>query len=240
MIKSKDIDISSLIRDIEVSNILDKTKEKLYEVIKAIFNSSNQRIYLTKTEEAEEYIKIVSSQEQENEYHFCLEKRIINSLTGGTEIRVPKILTIYEIASIVEDSLDIINREIANSNYHKKYIETTGFAAPKEVDPAFTEIEKAKRQISDMNIPSHKKQRALDALDKIATKRKIYGIKNPDYEEYVAVRDNTITLVSTIIDPSTGINGPRKYKTLYGKALVEYFDTNSKTIDQEIRSTKRR
>lgn len=227
-------------------NITEETKKQMSEVLQAIRISSNGRINLPqKDSNISEYLTLRNENGlATGPLDLCIVTKIINPITKLTESRTYNFPSLTEIVSIVLNNIKYINSEIANVKYYEQSLKSDSDSiAPSPVKIEFREVERVKAEVAKMDIPAHKKQRTIAALNSImnSPRNRIYAKKTAELEEYIAVRSETLTLIRCYDDPlSVSSNKTREYKTLYGMSLINYIDENRETIDEEISRYKKR
>lgn len=225
-------------------NTTDETKNKMMEVLRAIHTSSNGRINLPqKDSNISEYLTLRNENGlATGPLELCIVTKIINPITKLTESRTYSFPSLTEIINIVQNNIKYINSEIANAKYYEQSLKSESISSsPVKIE--FREVERVKSEIAKMDIPAHKKQRTIEALNSImnSPRNRIYTKKTAELEEYIAVRSETLTLIRRYDDPlSVSSNKTREYKTLYGMSLINYIDENRETIDEEINRYKKR
>lgn len=225
-------------------NIPEETKKQMSEVLQAIRISSNGRINLPqKDSNISEYLTLRNENGlATGPLDLCIVTKIINPITKLTESRTYNFPSLTEIVSIVQNNIKYINSEIANAKYYEQSLKSNSIS-PSPVKIEFREVERVKAEVAKMDIPAHKKQRTIEALNSImnSPRNRIYAKKTAELEEYIAVRSETLTLIRCYDDPlSVSSNKTREYKTLYGMSLINYIDENRETIDEEISRYKKR
>lgn len=218
--------LKNLEERINKSNIDDYYKKVLYKMLQTILLSKKCRIYTQNTSNYKEYIALRDQPgDLEQDLSFCVVKRLINEYDGSTASRSYEFYSYPELIKYYQRNRAVIDLEMAIAT--KDQNQNT----PKSDSIITNLIDKANTMT---NIPSKDRTRAinvLSALEKLPRK-KFFIIKEDDYEEYITIRNNSLTVGRRMIDYA-GATAGITYMPIDLTSFIYYLDAHKDKLGEE-------
>lgn len=220
------INLKELEDKIKNSYINDYEKKILFEMLQAILLSKKGRIYTQNHRNYKEYIALRDQPgDMEQNLSFCIVKRTINEFDGSTASRAYEFYSFPELIKYYQKNRAAIDLEMAIANKEKN---TT------KQEPGETIAQLIERVNKLTNIPNEQRLRAVNVLTalNINAKRKFFITKDDEYEEFVTIRNNTLSIARRMIDYS-GSTAGITYTPIDIKSFINYLENNKAKLGED-------
>ncbi len=229
--------IKVLNNQIASSSINEESKKHLYEVIKGILTSLNNRVYSVKEEDHTSYITLKpNSQNQNSLLEICIVDKTISSSESTSKLTFPSII---ELSNYIETNLEEISNSLSNIAYFstlKKDLDEE-----KLIEKAFAnkqpKITDTIKEITDnTNISDDVKEcinKVLSNLNENQTK--LLTFKDESFEEYLTIQENSIMIIRKIYNLTNQVVGESSYVILpdeFPSYIEEHLITIEETLNQ--------
>lgn len=208
------------------SNIDDYYKKVLFKMLQAILISKRGRIYTHNERNYKEYIALRDQPgDLEQDLSFCVVKRIINEFDGSTASRVYEFYSYQELIKYYQKNRAAIDLEMAIAEKDARVQNT----------PQETIITNLLAKINSMtNIPIKDRNRAINVLHTLETlpRKKFFIIKEDDYEEFVTIRNNCLTIARRMIDYA-GSTAGITYTPIDLNSFIYYLSEHREKLGEE-------
>lgn len=229
--------IKVLNEQIASSGINEENKRHLYEIIKGILTSLNNRVYSVKEETHTSYITLKQNPENQNSLlEVCIvDKTVYSSSKSTSKITFP---TIIELSNYIDSNLEEITNSLTNISYfstikkdldeEKKIAEAFANKEPKITDTI-------KELMDSQNHPDDIKEYINKVLQSLNEEHQLLALKDESFEEYLTIQDNSIIIVRKIYNLTNQVVGESSYVILpdeFSSYIVEHQTTIEETLNQ--------
>lgn len=224
------INLKELEDKIKKSYINDYEKKILFEMLQAILLSKKGRIYTQNHKNYKEYIALRDQPgDMEQDLSFCIVKRIINEFDGSTASRAYEFYSFPELIKYYHKNRAAIDLEMSIANKERN---TTKIPLEETIEQL---IERANKLT---NIPNEQRLRATNVLTSLNNnaKHRFFIIKDDEYEEFVTIRNNTLSIARRMIDYS-GSTAGITYTPIDIKSFINYLENNKAKLGEENSNT---
>lgn len=234
--------IQVLNEQIASSNLNEVTKKHLYEIIKGIITSINNRVYSVKEDNHTSYITLKSNPNNKNPLlEICIVDKTIDSTTSKSANK-------HTFPSMIEliNYFETHTEEITNSLNNIAYIHTRKKELDEEkaIDKSFADkqpkiTDTIKEKIENMFIPEDLKECINGILSTLVEESsEILSAKDETFEEYISIQDNSIKIIRKIHDLTGQVVGESAYIILPDE-LISYIEEHKTTLEESLNKKMR-
>ena len=223
------VNLKNLEEQIDSSTLSDYDKKILFEMLQGILSSERGRLYVKNHAYYKEYVALRDQPgDNEADLSFCIIRRVVDEATGGTATRSYEFPNYSELLRYYHENRAALSIEITKASLNKGKSIATELGPESIIDKAIEQINK------QTNISSHKRQRAIDVLQSVkrASNGNFFMVQQPDYEEYITIRNSNIVLARRMIDYA-GSTAGRTFQLLNIVGLIEYLEENKTKLGEE-------
>lgn len=231
--------IKVLNEQIATSSINEESKRHLYEIIKGILTSLNNRVYSVKEETHTSYITLKQNPEKQEP---LLDICIVDKTTDSSSKSTSKI----SFPSLIELSIYIKShqKELTNSLSNIAYFSTIkkDLDEEKKISQAFANKEQKitdtiKELMDSQNHPEDIKDYINKVLQSLNEEQQLLALKDESFEEYLTIQDNSIIIVRKIYNLTNQVVGESSYVILPDE-FTSYIVEHQTTIEETLNQTK--